>query len=33
MYGLDLTLGAYYTSKNIFGVGNTAALDIWRGAS
>jgi TonB-dependent receptor len=29
MYGLDFTLGAYYTSKNIFGVGNTAALDIW----
>jgi outer membrane receptor protein involved in Fe transport len=29
MYGLNLTLGAYYTSKNIFGVGNTAALDIW----
>jgi TonB-dependent receptor len=27
--GIDLTLGAYYTSKNIFGVGNTAALDIW----
>ena len=29
MYGLDVTLGAYYTSKNIFGVGGTAALDIW----
>jgi TonB-dependent receptor len=29
MYGLDLTVGAYYTSKNIFGVGNSAALDIW----
>ena len=28
-YGLDVTLGAYYTSKNIFGLGNTAALDIW----
>ena len=28
-YGLSLTLGAYYTSKNIFGLGNTAALDIW----
>ncbi len=27
--GLNLTLGGYYTSKNIFGVGNTAALDIW----
>ncbi len=29
MYGLSLTLGAYYTSKNIFSVGGTAALDIW----
>jgi len=28
-YGLSVTLGAYYTSKNIFGLGNTAALDIW----
>jgi TonB-dependent receptor len=28
-YGLSMTLGAYYTSKNIFGLGNTAALDIW----
>jgi TonB-dependent receptor len=28
-YGLSLTLGAYYTSKNIFALGNTAALDIW----
>ncbi|MBV9621690.1 MAG: TonB-dependent receptor, partial [Gammaproteobacteria bacterium] len=27
--GLDVTLGAYYTSKNIFGLGNTAALDVW----
>jgi TonB-dependent receptor len=26
---LNLTLGAYYTSKNIFGLGNTAALDDW----
>jgi TonB-dependent receptor len=29
MYGLSVTLGAYYTSKNIFGLGNTAALDVW----
>jgi TonB-dependent receptor len=29
MYGLSLSLGAYYTSKNIFGLGNTAALDVW----
>ncbi|MBS0364954.1 MAG: TonB-dependent receptor [Proteobacteria bacterium] len=29
LYGLDLTLGAYYTSRNIFGLGNTAALDVW----
>jgi len=29
MYGLSLTLGAYYTSKDIFGLGNTAALDTW----
>ena len=29
MYGLSTTLGAYYTSKNIFGVGGSAALDIW----
>jgi TonB-dependent receptor len=29
MYGLSLTLGAYYTSKNIFGLGSTAALDTW----
>ena len=28
-YGLSVTLGAYYTSKNIFGLGNTAALDVW----
>jgi TonB-dependent receptor len=27
--GLSLTLGAYYTSKDIFGLGNTAALDTW----
>ncbi len=29
MYGISATLGAYYTSKNIFGLGNMAALDIW----
>ena len=29
MYGSSTTLGAYYTSKNIFGVGGSAALDIW----
>ncbi len=29
MHGLNLTVGAYYTSKNIFGLGNTAALDVW----
>jgi TonB-dependent receptor len=29
MSGLSMTLGAYYTSKNIFGLGNTAALDVW----
>ena len=28
-YGLSMTLGAYYTSRNIFALGNTAALDIW----
>ena len=27
--GVSVSLGAYYTSRNIFGVGNTAALDIW----
>ena len=27
--GVSVTLGAYYTSKNIFGLGNTAALDVW----
>jgi TonB-dependent receptor len=29
MYGLNLTLGAYYTSKNIFAIGGSAALDAW----
>ncbi|MEA3198009.1 MAG: hypothetical protein QOF32_2061 [Gammaproteobacteria bacterium] len=29
MYGLSMTLGAYYTSKNIFFVGGSSALDIW----
>jgi len=29
MYNLSMTLGAYYTSKNIFFVGGSAALDIW----
>jgi hypothetical protein len=29
MYGLNLTLGAYYTSKNIFALGASAALDAW----
>jgi TonB-dependent receptor len=29
MYGLSLSLGAYYVSKNIFGLGNTQALDVW----
>lgn len=29
LYGLSVTVGAYYTSKNIFGLGNTAALDDW----
>jgi TonB-dependent receptor len=29
MYGLNLTLGAYYTSKNIFALGGSAALDDW----
>ena len=28
-YGLDLTLGAYYTSKDIFSVGGSPALDVW----
>jgi len=27
--GVHLSLGAYYTSRNIFGVGGSAALDIW----
>jgi TonB-dependent receptor len=26
---VSMTLGAYYTSKNIFGVGSSAATDIW----
>jgi outer membrane receptor protein involved in Fe transport len=26
---VNLTLGAYYTSRNIFGVGPSAATDIW----
>jgi TonB-dependent receptor len=29
MYRLNLTLGAYYTSKNIFALGGSAALDAW----
>jgi TonB-dependent receptor len=29
MYNLSMTVGAYYTSRNIFGVGGTAALDVW----
>ena len=29
MYGLSLSLGAYYTSKNIFALGGSAALDAW----
>lgn len=29
MYGLDLSLGAYYTSRNIFSQGPTAPLDQW----
>jgi TonB-dependent receptor len=29
MYGLSVTVGAYYTSKNIFGVGYTAATEDW----
>lgn len=28
-HGLTMTVGAYYTSKNIFGLGNSAALDVW----
>ncbi len=28
-YGFDLSLGAYYTSKNIFSVGPTEATDNW----
>ncbi|MDE2252367.1 MAG: TonB-dependent receptor, partial [Gammaproteobacteria bacterium] len=27
--GLDLALGAYYTSRNIFGVAGSAATDVW----
>ncbi len=27
--GLSMTLGAYYTSKNIFALGGSAALDAW----
>jgi TonB-dependent receptor len=27
--GLSLTLGAYYTSRNIFSMGPTAATDVW----
>ena len=29
MYGLELSLGAYYTSRNIFTQGPTAATDTW----
>jgi TonB-dependent receptor len=29
MFDVNATLGAYYTSRNIFAVGNSAALDIW----
>jgi len=29
MYGLNLTLGGYYTSRNIFSQGPSAALDQW----
>jgi TonB-dependent receptor len=29
MYGLSVSLGGYYTSKNIFFVGSSSALDIW----
>jgi TonB-dependent receptor len=29
MYRLNLTIGAYYTSKNIFALGGSAALDAW----
>ena len=29
LHAVSATLGAYYTSKNIFGVGGSAALDIW----
>ena len=29
MYGLNLTLGGYYTSRNIFTQGPSAATDIW----
>ncbi|MDP9013544.1 MAG: TonB-dependent receptor [Pseudomonadota bacterium] len=29
MYGASVTLGAYYTSKNLWSVGNSAALDQW----
>jgi TonB-dependent receptor len=28
-YNLSTTLGAYYTSRNIFAVGSSAALDVW----
>ena len=29
MSGVNLSLGAYYTSRNIFGVAGSAALDVW----
>ena len=29
MYGLNVTIGGYYTSRNIFSQGSTAALDQW----
>jgi TonB-dependent receptor len=29
MYGLNLSLGAYYTSRNIFSTGPSAATDVW----
>ena len=29
MHGLNLSIGAYYTNRNIFGMGSSASTDIW----
>ncbi len=29
MHGLNLSIGAYYTTRNLFGMGSSASTDIW----